>query len=118
MKKILVACAIWFVLLNVMNKMSFGVLPDATSYELPRGSTVASRFWIVPWLNFDGRNYLKIATDGYSASPKKFNLRVFFPLYPMLIKILSFNLFINPIMVGLAISSISFLVSLFVFNRL
>lgn len=118
MKKIVILFTMWILLLNGLNKVSFQFLTDYTSYELPKNYSVEARFWIVPWLNFDGRNYLKIATDGYDSSQKKFNIRVFFPFYPLLIRILSFNLLFSPIVIGLLISLFSILTSIFIFNRL
>lgn len=118
MKKILLLFLVWFVLLHGFNKLSFKFLPDKTSYELPKKYEINPRFWITPWLNFDGRNYLKIATEGYAGSQQKFNLRVFFPFYPLLIRIASLNLLLNPILTGLAISIFSFIGSLIILNRL
>lgn len=118
MKKILFIFLAWFVLLHVLNKVSFYFVPDKTSYELPKKYEINPRFWIAPWLNFDARNYLKVATEGYSSSQQKFNLRVFFPFYPLLIRISSLNLLLNPILIGLAVSTSSFLAALFVLNKL
>ncbi len=110
---------IWFILLNVINKASSKYLVDHTSYELPKGYNVSHRFWVVPWLNFDGQNYLKIAINGYTGSVnKKFNLRVFFPFYPLIIRILSINLVMSPIYTGLIVSIVSFIVSMLVLNEL
>ncbi len=117
MRKVLLVFIVWFLLVNVVNKVSFQFLTDYTSYELPKHYTIQNRFWIVPWLNFDGRNYLKIATDGYN-STQKFNIRVFFPFYPLLIRIFSFNLFFNPIVVGLLISLFSIILGVYTFNKL
>lgn len=72
----------------------------------------------MPWLNYDGRNYLEIVVNGYSSKAQKNDLRVFFPLYPLLIKALSLNLLINPVIVGLGLSLGSFLLSLYFFDRL
>lgn len=71
--------------------------------------------YIFAWANFDGEHYLSIAQRGYE------NLNhSFFPLYPLLIKILSFVksditlLTIN----GLIISNVAFLLSLLIFKQL
>ena len=65
---------------------------------------------INPWANFDGVHYLSIAANGYV------NQAVFFPLYPLLIKIFSFRnqMFLS----GFLISNISFFVSLYFFYKL
>lgn len=117
MKRVLIAASVWFIFLNVLNVISLGILFDKTSYELPSGITIPIRHASVPWLNSDGRNYLKIATDGYD--PKyHVDLRAFFPLYPILIRLLSFNFLFNPILTGLTISWVSFVAMLFVFEKI
>ena len=64
-----------------------------------------------PWANFDGIHYLDIATHGYTTDAR------FMPLYPLIIKFFSF--FIPyPFIVGLILSNIFFLVSLFVLKKL
>jgi Gpi18-like mannosyltransferase len=118
MKKTLLLFLVWFILLHAVNKGSFYLVPDKTSYELPKKYVINPRFWIAPWLNFDGRNYLKVATEGYSSAQQRFNLRVFFPFYPLLVRIASLNLLLNPIFIGLAISIISLLGSLFILHKL
>ncbi len=115
MKKILISVLIWFIFLNFFNVVSFKLLFDKTSYELPEGISLPYRHVTVPWLNFDGRNYLKIADDGYD--PRYLiDLRVFFPLYPLLVRGLSLNFLLNPVIVGLGISLIAFVGAVLVFN--
>lgn len=118
MKKIIILFLIWFLLFNVINKISSKVLFDYTSYELPKNIKLDHRFWIVPWLNFDGRNYLEIVVNGYQSKMQKNDLRVFFPFFPLLITILSLNKIINPVLVGLGISLVSFFGSIYLFNKL
>ncbi len=118
MKKFIILFLIWFLLLNVINKVSTKFLFDNTSYELPKNIQLSHRFWTVPWLNFDGRNYLEIVVNGYQSKMQKNDLRVFFPLYPLLITALSLNKLINPVVVGLIISLTSFLLSLFVLDKI
>lgn len=118
MKKIFILVLFWFILLNSINKLSSKLIFDNTSYELPKANLINHRFWIVPWLNFDGRNYLEIVNNGYTSIGKKLDLRVFFPLYPLIIRILSINLLINPILIGLAVSFTSFIASLYILNKL
>jgi len=117
MKRILMLFIVWFLLLNILNPLSLKFLFDKTSYELPKNISLSYRHVTVPWLNFDGRNYLEIATNGYNPN-FRIELRVFFPLYPLLIRLFSFNLLLNPILTGLIISFLAFLGSMFVFNKL
>ena len=62
-----------------------------------------------PWANFDGVRYLSIAGRGYITEA------AFFPLYPLLIRIVSLGgeLFsLRQFLAGLAISNIAFLIAL------
>lgn len=60
------------------------------------------------WANFDGEHYLSIAQNGYGNGEQ-----AFFPLYPLLIKILG-----GSVWAGLIISNMSFLVALYGFYKL
>ncbi|MGB9883259.1 MAG: hypothetical protein ACPLRN_01960, partial [Microgenomates group bacterium] len=72
-------------------------------YQLP--------FWLSKLANFDGVHYLLIAKNGYSQWEQ-----AFFPLYPILIKII--NIFINNyLLTGLLVSNISFLVGLYFLKK-
>lgn len=115
MKKIITLILAWFIVLNILNIVSLKLLFDRTSYELPEGISIPYRHITVPWLNFDGRNYLKIASDGYDQEYQT-DLRVFFPLYPILVRLISLNFLLNPVLVGLGISVLSFTAAIFVFN--
>lgn len=70
-------------------------------------------YW-ASWAQWDGGHYIFIAQNGYIQS----NSYAFFPLYPILIKILSFFFFGNEILAGLVISNICFLTFLYVFYKL
>lgn len=117
MKKVLLIFFIWFLFLNLLNPLSLKFLFDKTSYELPKNINLKYRHITVPWLNFDGRNYLEIITNGYDQG-FRIELRVFFPLYPLLVRLASFNLIFNPVLVGLLISYLAFIGSIFVFYKL
>ncbi|MBI4973580.1 hypothetical protein HZC27_03155 [Candidatus Roizmanbacteria bacterium] len=64
-----------------------------------------------PWANFDGIHYLDIATQGYTTDAR------FMPLYPLIIKLLSY-LIPSPFIMGFILSNIFFLMSLFVLGKL
>ena len=115
MKKIFAIFLFWFFLIVLINKLSAGFIPDRTSYELP--FKVPATFTIAPLLNMDGRHYLDIACNGYFVKGG-FDLRVFFPVYPLVIKAFSLNCSLNPIIVGLLISAVSFLASLYFLARM
>ena len=63
--------------------------------------------YVYPWANFDGIHYLSIAQRGYVSQA------AFFPLYPLLIRILGGHFW-----AGLLIVSVSFLLALIVFYKL
>lgn len=69
---------------------------------------------IWPFANFDGVHYVRLARDGYI---HQFT-QAFFPLYPILINLLSKLTFGSLIIAGIVISNTSFLVSIFVFYKL
>lgn len=58
--------------------------------------------WLWAWANFDGEHYLSIAKDGYHLAEQ-----AFFPLYPLLIKLLG-----GGVWSGLIISNTSFFLAL------
>ncbi len=71
--------------------------------------------WLWSFANFDGVHYLTIANSGYSAQ----FTQVFFPLYPLLISIISKIIpFISPVLIGILVSNVFFLLSLYVFFKL
>lgn len=71
------------------------------------------------WNRWDTQHYISIASDGYSSSTvnERHLLIAFFPLYPFLIKILSF-IFRNYLFSGLLISNISYIIALFYLYKL
>lgn len=69
--------------------------------------------WIWGFGNFDGVHYLRIALMGYEGSHYS---QAFFPLYPLIIKILSLGDF--PFWTGFILSNILFLASLHLFYKL
>lgn len=115
MKKIFLIFVFWFFLIIAINKLSVNFISDRTSYELP--FKVPFTFTIAPLLNMDGGHYLDIACRGYFVKGG-FDLRVFFPVYPLLIRVFSLNCSLNPVITGLLISSASFLASLYVLARM
>src|SRR4030042_4228783 len=81
--------------------------------------------WIWGFGNFDGVHYLRIAQDGYAAA----NTQVFFPLYPILVRILNVfpknpaldtALFVDPsyFYTATILSGLFFLLALYFFYKL
>lgn len=75
--------------------------------------------FISHWNSWDTPHYLNIAREGYSSSTvnERHLLIVFFPLYPLLIKIFSF-IFQNYLLSGLLVSNIAYIFAVFHLYRL
>jgi len=70
-------------------------------------------FFVYIWGGFDGVHYLNIAENGYT---QQFT-QAFFPIFPLLIKILSFGL-IPKLFVGIAINNVGFFFSLIIIKKI
>ena len=68
--------------------------------------------WVKGFAQFDGIFYLRIAQYGYSQFEQ-----AFFPLYPILIKVMAQIIGANYLATSLLITNVSFLVGLFVFRK-
>ncbi len=115
MKKVLSIFLSLFVLLLLVNRFSIYLIENHTSYELIHNLPISWRSLIYPWLNFDGKNYLTIATSGY---PQGDVLSVFFPVYPLLIRIFSLNSVVNSLIVGLLVSFVASFFAVVFFYKL
>lgn len=96
-----------------------GVLFGAWRVILFGIERIAPAFWplrenflglVTPWANFDGAHYTSIAKDGYGVYQT-----AFFPLYPILIRILSSITKVPLEYTAILISHIAFLIGLFLF---
>src|SRR3990167_5245499 len=70
--------------------------------------------WLWSFGNFDGVHYPRIAQDGYAYQ----FTQAFFPLYPILIKLVSYITLGNFLVAALLISNIAFFVGLLLFFKL
>ena len=68
--------------------------------------------WISALANFDGLHYLAIAKNGYGQYEQ-----AFFPLYPLLIKLISPIFLNNQLLTGLIISNVCFFLGLILFYK-
>ena len=114
---IAIAFVLWVALILLIEKTSIFFLIDRTSYELPYGLGVGRRSVVLPFLNFDGRNYLDIAVSGYFQKGE-YNLRAFFPLYPLLVRLIYGFFKINPVYSGILVSFLSSLAFIFILYKL
>lgn len=64
--------------------------------------------WVSAWANFDGLHYIGIAKNGYSQYEQ-----AFFPLYPLLIKLVAPVFFNNHLLAGLVISNLCLFIGLY-----
>lgn len=108
---------IWKVLLLFVLICSFGLLPLYSQNLLGGGLEKYNTFiYILPWANFDGEHFTSIAQFGYQQYQQ-----AFFPLYPKLISF-GMNFFDsnvkNAAIIGLFISTVSFLTALIFFYKL
>ncbi len=78
---------------------------DIKNFQLPP--------WVYSFANFDGAYYIRIAKMGYHQYEQ-----AFFPLYPLLIKLMSPFFANNHLVTGLLISNIAFLSGLLLLNKL
>ncbi len=106
---------IWRVYLFILGFISFSILPIfKASFPFIDEYLISSGFpqWFWQWGNFDGVHYLDIAKNGYHAS----GLQVFFPFYPLTIKLVS--VFIpNYFLSAFIISNMSFFLALLLFYK-
>lgn len=107
---------IWRISLFALSAIAGKILPFGNKFpyvnELLKTSGLPQYIWA--FSNFDGVHYLNIAKSGYEAM----YTQVFFPLYPIMINLLSPLFLGNLIISGLFISNVSFILSLIVLIKL
>lgn len=117
MRKIIYLFIIWRVVLFLVALISPQIIPQfGAKFPYYQESLISSGLPHFLWSfgNFDGVHYLRIAQDGYAYQ----FTQAFFPLYSILIKIVSYATFGNFLIAALLISNASFLAGLLVFYRL
>src|SRR3990167_6110552 len=115
--KIVILFVIWRILLFLIAFISPAVIPQfGARFPYYQERLIASGLPHFIWSfgNFDGVHYLGIAKDAYSAQ----FTQAFFPLYPILVKIVSFVTFGNFVVAGLLVSNLAFLAALILFYKL
>ena len=115
--KIVILFVIWRILLFLIAFISPAVIPQfGARFPYYQERLIASGLPHFIWSfgNFDGVHYLGIAKDAYAYQ----YTQVFFPLYPLLIRLVSLLTFGNLLIAGLLISNIAFFVSLVIFYKL
>lgn len=114
-KFIIAIFIVWRIFLFGAEALGFWFLPFKPSF--PYADTVLVQTGlpqaIWSWANFDGVHYLMLAQNGYDG----FGTQVFFPLYPLLINILT-KITGNFLISGLLISNLSILLAAILLYRL
>lgn len=117
MKKIILLFLVWRTALFLLAYISPELIqPFGAKFPYYEERLIATKLphFIWSFANFDGVHYLGIAKDLYAYQ----YTQVFFPLYPLLIKLISPVFFGNLILAGLFISNAAFLAGLLVFNKM
>ena len=117
MQKIVIFFLVWRTLLFVIAGISPLVIPEFGArfpYYQERLIDSGLPQFIWSFGNFDGVHYLGIAQHGYIYQ----FTQVFFPLYPILIKLFSLITLDNFLLSGLLISNLAFLCGLIILFRL
>lgn len=111
----------WRVLLFIVAFFTHHYYPFTPQFPYSDIYLIPSKLpsWVWSWANFDGVHYLTIAKSGYAAQ----FTQVFFPLYPILIRLISKISFsgisdAGLIGMGLLISFVSFVVGTLLFRKL
>jgi len=106
---------IWRILGLIIAFIANKFIPSSGMFQLfikPIDLTSQVPNFIQDSANFDGINYLHIAKYGYGLYQQ-----AFFPLFPLLIKLVSFVTNNNYFIAGLIISNLSFLIGIVVFKK-
>lgn len=107
----------WRVALFLISALSIFLIP-VFGNRFPYNDVILKASGLPPWLyqfgNFDGVHYARIAKDGYAYQ----FTQAFFPLYPLLIKIVTPIFLGNYVLTGIVISSIFAFLSIWMFIKL
>lgn len=114
--RILISFLVWRTGLFIIAFLSIYLLPQFGN-RFPYWDTTLVTTNLPSWIwgfgNFDGVHYLRLVIYGYEGS--QFS-QAFFPLYPLLIKLLSFNN--HYFITASVISNVSFLIGIFIYYKL
>lgn len=110
MKKLLIFVIITRVLILILPWLLITLLFP----ESPKQNLI--EFTITAWNRWDAPHYLYIAQNWYTNMGDEANFIVFFPLYPLIIKLFLFA--ISPVLAAILISSIFFIIGCYFFYKL
>lgn len=109
MKKVIIAFFIWRIATFLVASVSPWFLPFGATFPYYQERLISTHLPHLLWSfgNFDGVHYLGIAKEGYAAQ----FTQAFFPLYPLLVKILSFANLGNLLRENLSLLVSAFIIS-------
>lgn len=113
MKKIILILTVWIVSLLISASIAPRFIPETLfiGYRNNFGERLPRLIWM--WGNLDGSHYLSIARDGYYRFEHGF-----FPLYPLIIRLITQITGFPYLVSALLITHVSFLMFLLVLNKL
>lgn len=117
MKKLIIFFFIWRIGLFIVAAISPQIIPVfGDRFPYWQESLVSSNLPHFIWAfgNFDGVHYLRIAENGYAYQ----YTQAFFPVYPLLIRVVSPLTLGNHLLAGLLISNLAFFAALLIFFKL
>src|SRR5690606_22803218 len=100
----------WRFLITLISGLTIFLLPYRPTF--PYSDEILKPLgerWLTTWAHFDGVHYLTIIEHGYTSHGL---IQAFFPVYPYLVKFYSFGV-INPIAVGILVSTICFTLAMY-----
>lgn len=105
---------LWKIFDHVLAYLAPNFIPFQGNFSHPStlDAYLTTPRWITAFAQFDGIFYLRIASNGYAQFEQ-----AFFPLYPLLIRTLSIFFMQNQLAASLAISNISFVLGLLIFEK-
>lgn len=113
MKFVVTSFIVWRLILTLAALMSLKLIPLRFGFLGGGEENYLVNPLLWGWANMDGVHYLSIAQNGYFQFEQ-----AFFPLYPLLIRLVAVLIGDNYLLVGLFISHLSFLGSLIIFYKL
>jgi hypothetical protein len=105
---------VWRVTLSLLIAFMVAQLPFIPTFPYAQELTQYGSRWLTTLAHFDGVHYLTIIEKGYEGTGL---IQAFFPLYPLIVKLLTFGIF-NPVYIGLWVSFFSLLGAGYFLQRL
>lgn len=102
---------VWRVCIQVIVMLSNMILPFKPSYPYAESLLEYGPWYITRFAGFDGVHYVTIILKGYIGTGL---IQAFFPVYPYFVRLI--NIVSNPVVSGLMVSHIAFVLSIMVYG--